>query len=222
MPDKIIIFDMDGVLIDSEPAYEEMNKKLFHDLGIRMDDSGYKNLVGMSSFKMWSMLKENFNLKHEVEELIILEKNRMFEILNSDKIKEPVKGIKELIGEFKKKNYTLCVASSSAKENIELVLNKHGLQKYFDYVVSGEEVKHGKPAPDIFLNAAKKFNANVSDCFVIEDSANGLTASKAAGMKCIGFKNNGTNPQNLNNADIIVDNFDVENTNLILEFIHSN
>lgn len=213
---------MDGVLIDSEPAYLEMNKELFHELGIRLDDSSYESFVGMSSFKMWSMLKENFNLKKEVKELIKLEKDRMFEILKSDKIQEPVKGIIDLINVLKKKNYKLCVASSSARDNIELVLEKHNLKKHFDYVISGEEVEHGKPSPDIFLNVSKKFNAAFTDCIVIEDSVNGIEAAKAAGMKCIGFKNNNTNLQDLSGAGIQIQNFNSENIDAVLNYIEKN
>lgn len=215
----VVIFDMDGVLIDSEPAYMEMNNKLFAELGINLEESNYHELVGMSSVKMWTMLKKNFNLNNEVQELINLEKSRMFEILNSDRVSQPIDGIINLLSLLKEKNFILCVASSSAKKNIELVLKKHNLYKFFDYIVSGEEVEHGKPSPDIFLNAANKFNVPIDKCFVIEDSANGVIAAKSAGMKCIGFKNNGTNQQNLSGADKIIDNFEEENRKILIDFI---
>ena len=83
MKGKLIIFDMDGVLIDSEPAYLEMNKKLFTQYGIAMDDENYNALVGMPSLPMWTMLKEKYNLKNEVSEFIGLEAQRMIEILET-------------------------------------------------------------------------------------------------------------------------------------------
>lgn len=222
MQNKIVIFDMDGVLIDSEPAYMEMNKKLFGELGIKMNEANYHELVGMSSFNMWTMLKEDFNLSREVNELMKLEKNRMYDILNSDIIAGPVKGITELLNSLNEKKYNLCVASSSPKDNIDLVLSKLKLDKYFDYVVSGEDVDKGKPAPDIFLNAAKQFNASPEKCFVIEDSVNGMKAAINAGMKCIGFKNNDTNFQNLSKADLIIQDFNQESITQITAFIETN
>jgi len=222
MNDKVIVFDMDGVLIDSEPAYMEMNKKLFGELGIKMNEANYHELVGMSSFNMWTMLKEDFNLSREVNELVKLEKNRMYEILNSDIIAGPIKGITDLLESLKGKNFNISVASSSPKDNINLVVSKLKLDKYFDYIVSGEDVEKGKPAPDIFLNAAKQFNAAPEKCFVIEDSVNGMKAALNAGMKCIGFKNNDTNFQNLSKADLLIQNFSKESITQIIAFIEAN
>ncbi|MEO6694539.1 MAG: HAD family phosphatase [Ignavibacteria bacterium] len=222
MNDKAIIFDMDGVLIDSEPAYLEMNKKLFKQFGIVMDDEDYNALVGMPSLPMWTMLKEKYDLKNEVSDFLNMEKNRMNEILDSNLITEPVKGILSLLELLKKKNYKLSVASSSAKENINFVLEKLSLGVYFDFVISGEEVKNGKPAPDIFLKVAEEFSINNSKCFVIEDSNNGVKAAGGAGMKSIGFKNNNTNLQDLDDADIIVQNFVGEDLQKILNFIGKN
>lgn len=219
MKNKVIIFDMDGVLIDSEPAYLEMNKKLFTQFGIQMDDENYSALVGMPSLPMWTMLKKKYNLKNEISEFLGLEKQRMSEVLDSDIINEPIKGIVHLLDHLEKEQHKLCVASSSANDNINFVLRKLELKKYFDYVISGEDVINGKPEPDIFLKAAENFKAKVSDCIVIEDSTNGIKAAAAAGMKCIGFKNKDTNMQNLSEADLIVQSFEAEDLETIIKFI---
>lgn len=220
MPDKVIIFDMDGVLIDSEPAYHKMNKKLFSEFGIEMDEENYKALVGLPSLPMWTMLKEKYNLKNEISEFMNLEKRRMIEILDSELISKPMHGVNDLLKIFKDKKYKLSVASSSAKANINFVLNKLNLNHYFDFVISGEEVVNGKPAPDIFLRAAEKLNASPEKCFVIEDSKNGIAGANSAGMKSIGFTNNNSNPQDLSNADLIINNFNTESNFRILKFIN--
>jgi len=219
MSDKVIIFDMDGVLIDSEPAYLEMNLNFFSEFGSEMDNENYKALVGMPSLQMWMMLKQKYDLQDDVKDIIQLEQERMYNILNSDLIPGPIDGVIPLLNKLKSENHKLSVASSSAKRNIELVLNRLNLSEYFEYIISGEEVTNGKPAPDIFLKVATYFNQPSHKCFVIEDSTNGVKAAKSAGMQCIGFKNNETNLQDLSVADLIINNFDKDNSNRIIEFI---
>ncbi len=216
---KAVIFDMDGVLIDSEPAYLEMNRKLFKDLGVEMDSDKYHGFVGMSSMKMWTLIKNEFKLLHEVENLIAMERDSMYEILDSAIISEPISGIPELLDDLKRRKIILCVASSSAKENINLVLDKLNLIHYFRLVVSGEEVKRGKPEPDIFLRVAEKTNVASDKCFVIEDSANGIAAANRAKMKCIGYKSPGSSKQDLSGSNLIVENFDETSRSIIINFI---
>ncbi|HMS65386.1 MAG TPA: HAD family phosphatase [Ignavibacteria bacterium] len=219
MKDKAVIFDMDGVIIDSEPAYLEMNLKMFSELGFEMDDEDYKALVGMPSLPMWTMLKKKYNFEKTVEEIIQSEKNRMFSILDSGIISKPMDGINSLLKELSSYNCKLSVASSSAKDNIEHILKKLNIYSFFEFIISGEEVAKGKPDPDIFLKVSERFSIHPNKCFVIEDSTNGVTAAKSAGMKCIGFKNNDSNHQDITNADMIIQNFEIENISVILDFI---
>lgn len=219
MNGKVIIFDMDGVLIDSEPVYLEINLKMFSELGIEMDDDDYKALVGMPSLPMWTMLKKKYNFDKDVNEIILSEKNKMIEILDSGIISKPMDGISDLLTELKSAEYNLSVASSSAKDNIELVLKKIGITEYFEFIISGEEVVNGKPDPEMFLKVSEKFKVSSSECIVIEDSTNGINAAISAGMKCIGFKNNESNHQDVSKADIIIQNFEKLNIERILKFI---
>ena len=219
MSDKAVIFDMDGVLIDSEPAYLEMNLKMFEQFGIEMDEENYKALVGIPSVPMWKFLKEKYELKNEVSEFITLEKKRMLEILDSDIITKPVTGIKELMDDLKSFNFKLSVASSSAKDNINFVLEKLKIKDNFEFIISGEDVVNGKPFPDIFLKVSDFFNISPEKCFVIEDSVNGIKAANSAGMNSIGFINDGTNTQDLSKADIIINNFDSPGRKKTMDFI---
>ena len=219
MTDKAVIFDMDGVLIDSEPAYLEMNLRMFDQFGINMDDETYKALVGMPSVPMWKFLKEKYQLKNEVSDFIHLEKKRMLEILDSDIITKPVDGINELIRILKKNNVSLSVASSSAKDNVNFVLDKLNIKNNFDFIISGEEVENGKPSPDIFLKVADHFDLNPGHFYVIEDSTNGINAANSAGMKSIGFTNKSTNMQDLSGADLIINEFNDSGREEILKFI---
>jgi len=212
---------MDGVLVDSEPFYKIMNMDYFSELGIKMDHKEYNGYVGMSSQKMWSRIKSNYDLNESVGELMKSEKDRMYMTLNSDQISEPIEGIRELINIFSAKGFKLSVASSSSAANISLVLDKLNLKQHFEFIISGEEVQNGKPSPDIFLRAAEYFNAHPEDCFVIEDSANGVTAAKSAGMHCIGFRNSNSGEQKIDHADIIVNSFSSAEIGNILNFIET-
>lgn len=219
---KAVIFDMDGVLIDSEPAYLEMNFKLFNELGIEMPEEEYKDFVGMDSLKMWTKIKNKYGLSESAEELRLTEKNLMKNLLEAGADSMTVKGVPELIREFRKKNYALSLASSSSRENIETVISKINLRDHFDFVISGDEVGSGKPEPDIFLRVSSEFNLPPEKCFVIEDSFNGIAAAKKAGMHCIGFSAFNSNSQNLSEADMIVNSFTGKDFKEIIKFIEDN
>ncbi|MBK8982566.1 MAG: HAD-IA family hydrolase [Ignavibacteria bacterium] len=133
---------------------------------------------------------------------------------------KPIEGIRELINIFSAKGLRPNVASSSSAANICLVLDKAYLKQHFN-LSYGEEVQNGKPSPDIFLRAAEYFNAHPEDCFVIEDSANGVTAAKSAGMHCIGFRNSNSGEQKIDHADIIVNSFSSAEIGNILNFIET-
>lgn len=215
---KLLIFDMDGVIVDTEHIYRKLNSKLYDELGIEISLERQYSFAGIVSRKKWTHLKEEFGLKQSVEELIEMAVKVKYDYLSrSDVPIEPIEGIEDLLKELKKNKFIVCLASSSPRKNIDIILNKAKVINYFDYVVSGDEVKNGKPSPDIFLNAAEKFNASVSDCTVVEDSGNGVTAAKAADMKCVGFRNPNSGPQKIEMADIIIDKFDKEGIAKIIE-----
>ena len=114
----------------------------------------------------------------------------------------------------------LALASSSPRRIIDLFTSKTSTQSYFEFLLSGEEVPNGKPEPDIFLEAARRLGAAPAECVVIEDSANGVQAAVAAGMRCIGFQNPHSGTQDLKMADLVVDHFGKEKKK-ILSFIRS-
>jgi len=203
---KLIIFDMDGVLLDSEKLYLDMNQDFFKTLGAGISIEEHQTFVGISATKMWTYIKEKFNLKQTVDELKVLERDLKYKTLSETPL-VPTNGIVEFLEHLKKKGFTIAIASSSLKKNIDLILKKLSIEKYFDYIVSGEQVERGKPEPDIFLKVANYFNLHPEDCMVIEDSTNGVLAAKAAKMYCIGYYNPNSGRQDLSKADIIIRNF---------------
>ncbi len=214
---KAVIFDMDGVIIDSEPIHFNIEKQIFSYLGIPVSDSEHHSLVGTTTRAMWSSLKNKFKLELSLEELIELSSKRYLDYISIYNKMLLLPGIANLIEELYRNNIQQAIASSSTLEHIEFVLRKYNLKEYFDEIICGDYVSKSKPAPDIFLYAANQLQIRPEECIVIEDSENGVTAAKFAGMKCIGFNNSNSGNQDLSTADLIIDNF-ADYKNLIQMF----
>lgn len=203
---KLVIFDMDGVLLDSEKLYMDMNQIFFRQLGAEISIEEHQTFIGISATKMWTYIKEKFDLAETVEKLKEQEKALKYKTLSETEL-FPTPGVVDFLEYLKQKEYTLAIASSSLKINVDLILSKLRLHTYFDLIISGEQVERGKPDPDIFLKVANHYNRSPEDCIVIEDSTNGVVAAKAAGMSCIGYYNPGSGKQDLSQADKILDSF---------------
>lgn len=216
--DKVVIFDMDGVVVDTEPTYREINAELYKELNINITLEEQFSFVGNGSRIIWTKIKDKGNLTQSVEELMEMSKSRKYEYLSKLGCKIiTIKGIEKLLSMLKTNGFAIAMASSSPRKNIEVILRSVKLINYFEYIVSGEDVEKGKPNPDIFLKAAEKFKAKACDCTVIEDSNNGVIGAKAAGMKCVGFRNLNSGNQDIAKADIIVEAFDEDGINKIIE-----
>lgn len=200
---KAVIFDMDGVIIDSEPTHIESDQLTFKNLGIEVSHEELNQYVGVSNPVMWAEMKEKYNLAEYVETL--LEKQSYYKnyLFGSKKL-EPITGIPGLLAEIRDGGAKIGLASSSNRDFIEMILNRLGIIRYFDVIVSGDEVKKSKPEPDIFLKAAEGLKVNPEDCLVIEDSQHGVKAANLAGMKCIGFHNPNSGIHDLSLADTVV------------------
>ncbi len=176
-----VIFDMDGTLLDTQkicvPAWEYGGKLQ----GITGIGEHIYNVCGMNETGWTAYLTEHFptldipKFKHDVRAYI----------LENGKVRFK-KGAKELLDYLKSRGVKMAIASGSSMQSIEHHLNEVGATEYFDAIAGSHDVLNGKPAPDVFLLAAKRLGVNPSDCFIFEDSANGIKAGYAAGMKCIG------------------------------------
>jgi beta-phosphoglucomutase family hydrolase len=202
-----VIFDMDGVIIDSEPVHYTVSHLYFKELRIQVDDEEYKTFVGTTDKEMFTRLKSRYGIEETVEMLAETYQHKYMEYLRSSTDEKPVAGILYLLEELKKAGYHIALASSASRINILAVLDMFGINEYFDVVVSGNEVKESKPAPDVFVKAAHSLGVKPEECVVIEDSTNGVKAAKAAGMKCMAYLNPNSGNQDLSLADIIVDIF---------------
>jgi HAD superfamily hydrolase (TIGR01509 family) len=198
-----IIFDMDGVIIDSEPIHQKMEFEMYQELGLNISDEEHKNYVGTSSIDMWKMISQRHELNKTPDELLIYGREKYWEALDAGRV-PLVEGAVSLIGKLHQNNYIIQVASSATRPTVDRVLEHFNLHPFFKHRIGGNEVSLSKPNPEIFLKAASQSESEPGSCLVIEDSANGIKAAKAAGMYCIGYANPGTGKQDLSRADQVV------------------
>lgn len=201
-----IIFDMDGVLIDSEYTYLESKTNMLNDAGYDVDISYQYQFMGTTYTYMWQAMKEELDLPLEVEDYISEMNLRRAEMIERDGVK-PIKNIQQFVKQLHEAGFRMAVASSSPKKDIEFAMDSLNLAQYFEYLVSGEEVENSKPAPDVFLYAASLLEVAPEECIAFEDTKNGSKAAKSANMYTIGFENPDYPKQDLSAADEIITDF---------------
>ncbi|GIP18091.1 phosphatase [Paenibacillus montaniterrae] len=200
---KAFIFDMDGVIIDSEPLHFAVDLMILEQFGLNLEKEKLEQYVGMTNPEMWRLIKEQYGVTNTVEEMIEAQLARKLTHLDEIEL-EPISGIRELLLELRNNNISIGLASSSPRVFIEAVLTKFNIIDQFSCIVSGEEVDRGKPAPDVYLEAARMLKVKPEDCVVLEDAKHGVKAAKSAGMQCIGFVNPNSGNQDLSEADFAV------------------
>ncbi|MGJ8760493.1 HAD family phosphatase [Polaribacter sp. AHE13PA] len=204
---KCVIFDMDGVIIDSEEIHKKAYYETFASIGVTVSNDLYKTLTGSSTINAFQKLVAHFKLDLDPEELVLNKRKRYVNFFENDPTLHLVKGVEDLIKHCHKKGLTLILASSSAMVNIDRVFNRFDLNKYFTAKISGADLTESKPNPEIFNKAATLGNTPKENCVVIEDSDNGVKAANDAGIFVFGYRNPMAEDQSLKNADFIVNNF---------------
>ncbi len=204
---RAVLFDMDGVIIDSEPLHMKAFQLSMKDYGIELSDEYCYQFIGRTDRYMVEVLIDTYKLTDSVETVLHHKKDTL-KRLEEEVGYPPVPYVKELIQILHQNGIKLAIASSSPMTAIRETAITHGLTEYFDEYVSGTELKNSKPAPDIFLKAAQMLGVEPSECLVIEDSEHGVAAAKAAQMTCVGFYNPNSGNQDLSKADIIVEGFE--------------
>jgi HAD superfamily hydrolase (TIGR01509 family) len=205
-PYDLVIFDMDGTLVDTEPHYRAVNRQLFNELGFDLPVAEHDGLVGMTAEGIWGHLKTRFDLALPVTELIALEQHRQWHNLQLQTLM-PIAGVPELVEAIGQQGLQRAVGSSSPQFMIDFIVEKIGLKAAFDTTLSGEAVAHGKPAPDLFLALAAHFQRDPARCLVLEDARHGVSSAKAAGMTCWGYQNPHSGYQDLSAADFVFSDY---------------
>jgi HAD superfamily hydrolase (TIGR01509 family) len=184
---KAVIFDMDGVIVDSEPRHERAFLDLVREIGYGDKlNLRFADYIGRSDAELWIDFVAQHHPPQSLEELLTRKRQRVVEILRHDR---PVfDGLPCLLAKLNG-HYLLALASGSERAVVDAVLGLDDLRQFFRAVVSGSEIEHGKPAPDIFLRTAELLGVAPQECCVIEDSKPGIAAGLAAGMQAIAITN---------------------------------
>ena len=184
---EAVVFDMDGVLVDTEHLWDEVREALTEEWGGRYTQEAQEAMMGMSSPEWSRYLHEVVGLREPPEVINAEVVRRMLARYETDLPVVP--GAVEAVRRLAAAGYRLAVASSSNRELIDAVLRRLELTSVFDVTVSSEEVARGKPAPDVYLETARRLSVEPARCAAIEDSGSGIRAAHAAGMRVIAYPN---------------------------------
>ena len=205
---KAVIFDMDGVVVNTEPLGLAANRQMYESLNIQVPDEVYSTFIGNSDRNIVQKIKDLYPQIQLTHDELLEEKFRhFFHAFDNAADLDLMPGVKDLIIELHSKGVLLVLASSSAKRKIERVFTRFDLHPYFDHIVSGEDFEFSKPNPAIFNEAVAKTGFSKEECIIIEDSTNGIKAAKAAGVFCIGYKSEHSMGQDTSIADMVITDF---------------
>lgn len=198
---------MDGVIVDTEPVHRYAYYKQFEELNIEVTEAMYTSFTGFSTRNTFQTLKEQFQLTHEVEDLIQRKRSIFNDAFDTKADLELLEGVRTLIEDLHQNGIQLILASSASKVTIDRVFTRFGLHDFFTHIVSGEDFPKSKPHPAIFEHAASLSIAPKENCIVIEDSTNGVKAAKSAGIYCVGYISEHSKDQHLDEADLVINHF---------------
>jgi beta-phosphoglucomutase len=204
---RTVIFDMDGVIIDTEPLHHHAFFTQFAELGVSVSAAEYATFLGKSTRNVFQLLRQRYGLAPEVEALVQRKRELFNQAFDEAAGLSLLPGVRGLIEDLRHHGIQLVVASSASKATIARVFDRFGLGPYFTHRISGEDFAESKPNPAIFLRAAELAATPVTECIVIEDAANGVAAAKAAGIYCIAYASPHSEGQNLHQADRIIRHF---------------
>jgi HAD superfamily hydrolase (TIGR01509 family) len=198
---KAIIFDMDGLMVDTEALQSEAFGTTLRHFGVEpvLNAQGIVQTVGVSD--NYARLQKQYGLAN-LDEFIAHKRRIYVEALVRNVTAMP--GLHALLQDLTPQSIKKAIASSSAQAHIELIVKKLDIAHHFDAIISGEHIPHSKPAPDIFIEAARRLAVKPADCIVLEDALPGVTAAKAAGMLAVAVPNRFTSHQDFSTADLVV------------------
>jgi HAD superfamily hydrolase (TIGR01509 family) len=205
---QTVIFDMDGVIVDTEPVHSYAYFQHFAELNIDVSKDMFTSFMGNSTRNTVQKLKELFPIEGEVEDLIQRKRTLFNDAFDNKEDLYLIEGVEKLIQDLHQNGIQLILASSAAKVTIDRVFRRFNLHQYFTHIVSGEDFPNSKPHPAIFEHAASLSIAPKENCIVIEDSTNGIRAAKAAGIFCVGYNSENSKLQDLSLADVVVEHLD--------------
>lgn len=198
-----VIWDMDGVLVDSTKNIWASFNKLLEPHGIKFSQDDIKKYLGLSLRDQIASWKERWGINLELEKFSKQAGEMELKVMDKNADKNLIKFLEEL----KSKNISMGIGTSSLRWRAEKILDLLGIKNYFSVLVTAEEIIKHKPNPDIFLKVAEKLNIKPENCVVIEDATSGIEAAKRGNMKAIGYLTNYHKKEELEKADLIIKDF---------------
>ncbi|MDO8691407.1 MAG: HAD family phosphatase [Dehalococcoidia bacterium] len=203
--ERAVIWDMDGVLVDTAEAHFRAWRRMFGGMGRDLTREDFIGTFGMKSVEILRQALGDLP-SNELSQLAFRKEGYYREEIEGKVVALP--GVGRILDLLHRKGFRQAIASSAPVINIGLILETTGIGRFFDAVVSGDEVKAGKPDPEIFLEAARRLRVSPACCVVMEDAIPGVMAAKAAGMRCVAVTNSHPASE-LCNADMIVDSLEL-------------
>ena len=210
MAEKAFIFDMDGVIIDSEKLHSITKVQAIRSFGVEVREAelNLESYVGRSAKSFFSDVIAKYPELGDDWEVLAKKKHELYQkILREDPDLKPIDGIPELLDRLKEKGYRIGLGSSSVMANTAMVEVCFGILDDVVAIAGGSEVENAKPAPDVYLLAASRLGIAPENCTVVEDATAGIAAAKAAGMRCIAVRNPNSGGQDFSQADEVIDRY---------------
>lgn len=205
---QTVIFDMDGVIVDTEPVHHYAYYEHFKLLGIEVSPEMFATFTGNSTKNVFQKIKDHFGIEEEVEVLVNKKRSIFNDAFDTKEDLFLLEGVEDLIKNLHQNGIQLILASSASKVTIDRVFKRFNLHQYFSHIVSGEDFPQSKPNPAIFNEAVRLSNTSKENCIIIEDSTNGIKAAHAAEVYCVGYKSANTKKQDYSLANIVIDKFE--------------
>ena len=202
---KAVIYDLDDLMVNSNPLHTEASDKVLQKYGVsqkKLPEHIRAKFIGMRVSDILKNLIDYFQLGVNLEDLREKRSAIFLELVR--KKLQVMPGLFQSLKLFRQNKFKIALASSGTKKYINIVLEKFKVADYFDVIVSGDDVKRGKPSPETYFIAVKKLSIRPSQAVVLEDATNGIAAAKAAGCFCIAIKNPHTPKQDLSKADLVI------------------
>lgn len=204
---KAVLFDMDGVIVDTEPLHHKAYQMMFKDFNLKVSESMYCGFTGQSTRSICEFLCRHYKLEAKPVDLERTKRDHFTRLFFEDPDLHLIDGVEELIKNYYNNGLTLIVASSASMFTINNVMKRFRLDTYFKDKLSGADLKASKPHPEIFANAAIAAGVSNTECFVIEDSTNGIIAAKRGNFFCIAYKSINSKDQDYSKADMLISDY---------------
>jgi HAD superfamily hydrolase (TIGR01509 family) len=210
------VFDLDGILVDTEPIFEEAARRQLERRGLAWEPQVARAMMGTPARQAFEFFRRHYDLKESIDELVA-ESSQLFHAVLGTESPALMPGVLDLLDRLERKHVRKAIATSSSAAYVAKVLDPHGLSQRFEFVLTCDDVRNGKPHPEIYEQAAMRLGHAPAEMVVIEDSMHGVAAAKAAGAHCVAIPHARVRAEDVALADLIVESLDAPRLHAMLD-----